>query len=572
MNKHFIGLDFGTTCSSIYVYNTETNKPEPRMKGQESEYIPTLIAFQKENGNKKILYGFEAAKANQYIFDVKRMLGVTYEALIEQYSKNGKTLWDEEGLSFKSTKNKMNEASTIEICCDPEDKNFESSEKIAGKYIQWLVETVAEIKIDLYLNIVITIPADFTVNQRKAIIRATKEAGFDEYNITLLHEPSATAISYFQQPENVDKTFNNLLVCDFGGGTFDLSLLSISKSNFDVKIVYGDRQLGGRDFDHAIYQWIKTKCRDEFDFNLDKFDAREKIDLIKKCQDAKEQLSSQNEIQIKLRIREEEKTLILTRNEFNSICNDLIEKSIKTVVKILNESEISSSDVDGVLLVGGSSSIPIFQSKMKEFFGEEKILSFDKNREAIAMGACYLAAMNEGIISTENMKNNYNQRLSHSIGIEITDGDIINPKRGFFSPILKKNTLIPCTQKSNYVNPDWSTSVGYFIHECDEIKVSENTLVDLLIQNIRSAKYGTFSIEVVMSIDRNGILTTYCTCENNGNVSKRTNLMINCEVFKMFVQKSQINQQFLPEYKKDERDCARHLCHIIEAQDFQLED
>ncbi|KAK8890302.1 hypothetical protein M9Y10_035075 [Tritrichomonas musculus] len=556
-NLPLIGIDFGTSYSMISSFNRETKKPE-LIKYGDSENIPTLISCSVDQ-NRQISYKFGIDSSTNTIFDIKRMIGVPYN------SNNLEKIhhfWKEEGMKLQpifDESNKNRESCNVNICVNNtdniNDQIWETSENIVGNYLKWLIKDVAGIDISIKQKVVITIPSDFTTNQRKAILKAGEIAGLKRDNITLLHEPSASALTYLQLEENKNKSFENLLVCDFGGGTFDLSLLAVSQTSFDVKYVSGDRYLGGRDFDQKIYQWF---C-DTYQKDGIKISQNDKVKIIKQCQEAKEKLSFENEAEIQI----ENKKIVLTREMFNSYCCDLIERIKSVINQTLNEYEISVNDIDGVLLVGGSSQIPIFQEEIMKIFGREKILEFYYKKESIAIGACYLAAINDGTLKTKNRKKNYNQRLAHSIGIESLE---IDTKESYLSKILLKNSAVPCQGYGHFTNVYDTDRMIYLIYEGDGYHVTDDGFIGSLDQNnLPFTPANQMKITITMSIDENGILETKGFVEGSGEVYLKSDLAIKCKIFNDILELSQINSSYPVEFRKNEKDCEEHLRWLTTA-------
>lgn len=556
-NLPLIGIDFGTSYSMISSFNRETKKPE-LIKHGDSENIPTLISCSVDQ-NRQISYKFGIDSSTNTIFDIKRMIGVPYN------SNNLEKIhhfWKEEGMKLQpifDESNKNRESCNVNICVNNtdniNDQIWETSENIVGNYLKWLIKDVAGIDISIKQKVVITIPSDFTTNQRKAILKAGEIAGLKRDNITLLHEPSASALTYLQLEENKNKSFENLLVCDFGGGTFDLSLLAVSQTSFDVKYVSGDRYLGGRDFDQKIYQWLCDTCQKDGII----ISQNDKVKIIKQCQEAKEKLSFENEAEIQI----ENKKIVLTREMFNSHCCDLIERIKSVINQTLNEYEISVNDIDGVLLVGGSSQIPIFQEEIMKIFGREKILEFYYKKESIAIGACYLAAINDGTLKTKNRKKNYNQRLAHSIGIESLE---IDTKESYLSKILLRNSAVPCQGYGHFTNVYDTDRMIYLIYEGDGYHVTDDGFIGSLDQNnLPFTPANQMKITITMSIDENGILETKGFVEGSGEVYLKSDLAIKCKIFNDILELSQINSSYPVEFRKNEKDCEEHLRWLTTA-------
>ncbi|KAK8890762.1 Heat shock protein ssb1 [Tritrichomonas musculus] len=511
--KVSIGLDLGTTFSSIYIF--EDGRPEPK-EYDCHRFIPTKVSYYYDIINEKDHwnYGFEAEREmdRTILIDIKRMLGISanipnLHKLIEEWRKLGIIITEshEENVFPKGK-------IRIQIKRTNNNTFYMSPEEIAGDFIKYMVEKIAEINITPELKIVITIPANYSSNQRRATLKSAMHAGFTKDNIKLLHEPSAAALSYMMLRPQQSFLYNNFLVCDFGGGTFDLSLLKISNSVFDVKRIGGNRYLGGRDFDDIIYKWI---CHLYESKNIIIDDKYSKINLIK-CQQVKIELSKNGSAPITFEGTNER--LQLEQKDFESRCNlpiwinneqkpSLLDQCIISINELLSNENISKEQIDAVILVGGTSLLPIFTKRMDTFFGKEKILKFTKGREAIALGACYLAAINNGEKESPFNNVNFNQRLAHSLGIELAEDR--------FQCVIKRNTPIPCPIHTSYLQTyrDFQTVVVFNIYECDEDFVHNGELVyQFRFVDLPSKKEGEVKFTFKMLIDQNGIAKITCTC------------------------------------------------------------
>lgn len=514
--ENAIGIDFGTTYSSIYFYNKETHVPKGMNDGSFGEFIPTVIAYKRIKGKDQYYYGNKAYEKSNHVIDIKRILGMSPSSLLIQ------DVVDElkaKGIGIRSVANENGCFPREVIQLELKDPNSRTSkwhtpDELASFYLKWLIEEIAEIQINQNLTVVITIPADFSSNQRKAILRASQKANIR--NVTLLYEPSSAAFCFIQQSER--KVYNRLLVCDFGGGTFDLSILKVTHNSFDVISVGGNRFLGGRDFDQKLLNWAIAKYSDK-GIHTEKPKIMKQLEI--KCIKAKEELSSATGAEISIVCENDDgddydEILEITRDEFNSECASLIEQSIDSIKKLLSNKSLDKSDIDGVLLVGGSSKMPIFIQKVKEFFGQEKVLNFNSKRESIGMGACYLAAMKCNMIKFDFINNpNLNQRLPHSIGLQ-------NGLYGF-TPFFNKNETIPCGPKTErfFTMNDNQEYAVFRIYEGDSpiIIFGLNELVgERVFKNLPKRKAGGVSFDITMDINELGILTVKVDSPEAGKI------------------------------------------------------
>lgn len=569
-----IGIDFGTTYSSICLFMED--EPIIQEYNEDFKHIPTKISYHYDTANEKDcwLYGIEAERVENKatIIDIKRMLGISADLpnlqdIISEWKKLGIIIVPSiDDNCFPKGKIRIQFKRNLNNCF------YMSPEKLAGGFIKYLVETVANVSITPTLKVVITIPANYSSNQRKATITAAKFAGFKEENVKLLHEPSAAALCYMMLKKNTFQ-FNNFLVCDFGGGTFDLSLLRISNSVFDVKRIGGNRFLGGRDFDRIFYEWVLHLYQTK-NINID-----EKLvhkNMIK-CQKAKESFSFENNESILISFEGTSEEITLKRDEFEQRCKmpiwinkkqtpSLLDQIENSINEILNDENISKEQIEGVILVGGSSRILCYKKMMNNYFGSNKIFKFPKNkeRESIAMGACYMAAINDKKIQSAINTANFNQRLSHSLGVEITE------KR--FKCVIPKNTLIPTQDHTALLETakDNQIVVEFYIYECDESFTYNGELItECQFTNLLPKPKGYYKFNFIMKIDQNGILKVKSECP-------QMNLTINHEHDMEFKKVNNIktllnddfnNQQAEP---KNIKDCQKNKNARDEAKKTQL--
>lgn len=559
-----IGIDIGTTNSQVYTYDTEIREPIPKIY-KDSKYIPTCISYENKNGIIEKKFGSESV--NSPITDIIRMIGVPFNS---KFIQKLIPFWKEKGIDLQKLNGKYANDDLyvkFEVCIDKDNQNYANPVNILGEYLKWLIEDVSNIQIVPKSKVVITVPSIYNTNKRNAILEAAQLAGFKRNNIFILNSSSAVAISYFQQQSNVNKMFNNLAVIDFGGGNIDLSIFSISKYNFKVKTVEGDLYLGGNDIDQLIYQWFKNKCREEFYIYSNEFSVSDNLKLIQLCKRAKEQLTFQSETSITFDIHDKNISMNLTREEFNFICSPLINRVEELITKMLSSAYINSQDVDGILLVGGSSIIPIFQEKIHNIFGKEKILNFDEIRDSNGMGACYLAAMKKGFLSNQYQKMNYNQKLPHSIGIGIRNLQMPKEEKDLFSPILSKNQEIPLKNTGLYHNLYATSVLKYNIYECDDDHVVEDGFIDSMVNDKLSFKPpGQHITEMTMKMDENGLLEVKGYVRGECGVFNRYDMAMKKQVLGDFCKNSSINQSFPEEYQMKEEDCEKFIELINFAQ------
>lgn len=498
---YIIGIDFGTTYSSIFQFDEKKNAPIGLTGSCSSYFYPTVISYSKGSW----YFGEQALKKNQCILDLKRMFGILEDSpLLNEVKK----IWAIDNITLRKSEDK----GLIEIALKSDPKSSKIDEwvtpdEIAAKFIRYLFND-NNIPISRQQKVVVTCPADFNTIQRKVLMNAMETAGFSSSSVFLLHEPSAASISYMQDSSS-DCHYNNFLVCDFGGGTLDLSLLDISPKSFTIKNLTGNRYLGGRDFDNAIFEWSKKT----FERNLSRKLTKSELKQIKKqCQDAKIALNINSHVSIDITDEdEEENSITLTRTIFEDLAKPLLDEAIKVIDNFISkQARISKSSVDAIFLVGGTSNLYLFRQRIKQLFNKNPI-DYQMQREAVARGACYFAAMIEDAIDSPLRDLNFNQRLSHSIGTDVYNDD----NKAQFSEIIPKNSKIPVSGTKSYISSyDNQKELHVGVYESDEIYLNNCIPIDEFNQKIKPLPKGKARITVTMSIDSNGILKTTSVFKN----------------------------------------------------------
>lgn len=499
--KYIVGVDFGTTYSSIFEYD-ETKKCPVGLTGSCSSYFyPTIVAYSRGSW----YFGEQALKKSQCILDIKRMFGTLKDSPVLDGSKK---LWETENIILRKSEKGLIEIGLKDDPKDSEPSEWFEPEEIASKFIRFLF-TDNNLKITKFKKIVVTCPADFNTIQRRVLMNAIEEAGFSTELVMLLNEPSAAAISYFQD-EGFENRYNNFFICDFGGGTLDLTLLNISNKDFSIKSASGDRYLGGRDFDAAIFEWSKQKFEQKLKRKLRKSEIKQ---IKNQCQDAKIALNTTSKTSIDiLTDDEDEYSETLTRTIFEDLAKPLLDKAINVIDDFITKQvKLKKDDIEDILLVGGSSNLYIFRQRIKQYFDRDP-LNYKLPREAIARGACYVSAMVDSVIESPLEDLNFNQKLAHPIGT-----DYVSKAGGkrMFSEILHKNDKIPTSGKRKYVSVrDNQKSIHVGIYECEELYLDNCVPIDEFTQKIDELPKGKAEITVEMEIDANGILTTSSRFKN----------------------------------------------------------
>lgn len=353
---------------------------------------------------------------------------------------------------------------------------------------------------------VVTVPAYFNDAQRQATKDAATIAGFTTVNV--INEPTAAALAFSHQNKKDYK--RNVLVYDFGGGTFDVSIVAVGRGKCKVKATKGDCHLGGTDIDMQLVNFVKEDYRSKYGTDIKSDDVSERR-LKSTCEKIKKKLSAQFSINIEMvELSEETKDYIapLTRVRLEQLNEKLFEKTLTILDECITESGLNKSEIDEVVLVGGSSKIPKIQAMLQEYFGTDKINKGVNPDEAVAYGAA---------IHATNLAGDKNEVLdvtSLSLGTN-TYGDLM-------SIIIPSNTPVPAKSVKRYQTiMDNQTSMEFPIYQGDRDIASENyELGNFTMTDLTEAPARSVRVEVFYSIDAEGILNVSATEINNSGNTK----------------------------------------------------
>ncbi len=484
-----IGIDLGTTNSCVSVM--EANEPVVIQNSEGGRTTPSVVAFTKDGER---LVGAAAKRQaitnpDNTVTSIKRFMGRFYDEVTEE----------QKTVSYKVVK-----ADDGTARVDLGDRTY-APQEISAMILQKMKQTAEEYLGEKVTEAVVTVPAYFNDAQRKATQEAGKIAGLDVKRI--INEPTAASLSYGLDKKEKSMT---IAVFDLGGGTFDISILELGEGVFEVKSTDGDTHLGGDDFDERIMNYLadEFKKSDGIDLKKDPMALQRLRDAAEK---AKVELSSSQKTNVNLPFITADSSgpkhlsIDITRSKFEQMVEDLVQRTLKPCEKALKGAKLKKTDIDQVILVGGSTRIPKIQEVVKNFFEKEPGKGVNPD-EVVAVGA----AIQGGVFSGD---------VKDVVLLDVTPLTLgIETLGGVMTRLIEANTTIPTSKTETFSTAaDNQSSVEIHVLQGERAKAQDNrTLGRFHLDGIPPAPRGVPQIDVTFDIDANGVLSVSAKDKGTG--------------------------------------------------------